>query len=134
MFDTARSCIVMRHKMILKVGNCTASDALGNPYGSLGPVAPLSVSEEYMGPGKLILKDGAWWWARCKVDAALKEDGTSHAITGYDNQAYDYSQFEEPVALALSPMNAFAPIELTTFEMSGLNARDDNKRFTSCFL
>lgn len=114
MFDTARSCIVMRHKMILNVSAQAASLTQG-------------VDESHMGPGKLILKDGAWWWARCKTKLTI----TSDALAA---DGYDYNNFEEPVALALSPMNAFAPIELTTFEMSGLNARDDNKRFTSCFL
>lgn len=117
MFDTARSCIVMRHKMILNVSAQAAS-------------LTQDVDKAHMGPGKLILKDGAWWWARCKTK--VKVDTTGTPVLAADG--YDYDHFEEPVALALSPMNAFAPIELTTFEMSGLNARDDNKRFTSCFL
>lgn len=109
-----------------------------------------------MGPGKLIFKEGMWYWARCKLNVATGATAAGTAATNYPagaadayltatnatnllkhthalSNAYDYTQFEEPVAISLAPLNACAPIEQTQVYFSGINSQDNNKNFTTCF-
>ena len=99
-YDTNRSCIVLRNKFILNVAACSATN-IGADY-TLGPKqGSYPVSSSNMGPGKLILKEGAWWYARCKV---------KYTSSTY---SYLYNEFEEPVAIALAPLNACCGLEQT---------------------
>lgn len=144
-YDTNRSCLVLRNKFNLNISACTATQAASN-----------GVSTK-MGPGKLIFKEGMWWYARCKITpsntyTATTAQGTG--ATGYGNTdgttilkhthdttitstttsyTYDYTHFEEPVAISLAPLNACAPIEQTQVYFSGINSQDNNKNFTTCF-
>lgn len=128
-YDTNRSCLVLRNKFNLNIEACSAASAAGDPYAST-PVAPTPVSTAAMGPGKLIFKEGMWWWARCKVNVKLTE--STNAISGV-SATYDYDHFEDPVAISLAPLNACAPIEQTQVYFSGINSQDNNKNFTTCF-
>lgn len=62
-YDTNRSCLVLRNKFNLNITACTAADAASNPV--LATNGTLK-----MGPGKLIFKEGMWWYARCKLNVA----------------------------------------------------------------
>jgi len=128
-YDTNRSCLVLRNKFNLNIGACSAATAAGDPYAGT-PASPAGVTTTVMGPGKLIFKEGMWWWARCKVNVKLTE--STNAISGV-SATYDYDHFEDPVAISLAPLNACAPIEQTQVYFSGINSQDNNKNFTTCF-
>lgn len=130
-YDTNRSCLVLRNKFNLNITACTATNA------ALNPVLNTTNGTLSMGPGKLIFKEGMWWYARCKLTptttAATTAETTATAGTPptYTTNAttnltttynYDYDHFEEPVAISLAPLNACAPIEQTQVYFSGINS------------
>lgn len=101
----------------MTVKTCTAAHAA-----AAGPKrGTYAVSTGCMGPGKLILKEGAWWYARCKT------------YTSGNNTDYSYTEFEEPIAIALAPLNACCGLEQTQLVFASANSQDDYKRHTSVF-